>query len=69
MIWINQIKYFKFVTLMHSMKGWIKLMTKMKNTQNNKKEDGKFKSKNIKHDPQAESARRVFEEPKTHSYD
>jgi hypothetical protein len=25
----------------------------MKNTKNNKKEDGKFKSRNIKHDPQA----------------
>ena len=31
-----------------------------KNTKNNKKEDGKFKSKNIKHDPNAESARAVF---------
>ena len=27
---------------------------------NNKKEDGKFHSKHIKHDPQAESARAVF---------
>lgn len=34
---------------------------KQKNTKNNKKEDGKFKSKNIKHDPGAESARAVFE--------
>lgn len=33
---------------------------KMKNTKNNKKEDGKFHSKNIKHNPQAESARAVF---------
>ena len=34
---------------------------KPKNTKNNKKEDGKFKSKNIKHDPNAESARAVFD--------
>lgn len=27
---------------------------------NNKKEDGKFHSKHVKHDPQAESARAVF---------
>lgn len=27
---------------------------------NNKKKDGKFHSKNIKHDPQAQSARAVF---------
>lgn len=33
---------------------------KPKNTKNNKKEDGKFKSKNIKHDPNAESARVAF---------
>jgi hypothetical protein len=33
---------------------------KMKSTRNNKKEDGKFHSKHIKHDPQAESARAVF---------
>lgn len=33
---------------------------KMKSTKNNKKEDGKFKSKNIKHNPQAESARAIF---------
>lgn len=32
----------------------------MKSTRNNKKEDGKFRSKHIKHDPQAESARAVF---------
>lgn len=29
-------------------------------TKNHKKEDGKFRSKHIKHDPQAESARAVF---------
>jgi len=33
---------------------------KMKSTRNRKKEDGKFHSKKIKHDPQAESARAVF---------
>lgn len=33
---------------------------KMKSTSNKKKEDGKFRSKHIKHDPQAESARAVF---------
>lgn len=33
---------------------------KMKSTKNNKKEDGKFHSKHIKHDPQAESSRAVF---------
>ncbi len=35
---------------------------KMKSTRNNKKEDGTFRSKKIKHDPQAESARAVFGE-------
>lgn len=33
---------------------------KMKSTKNGKKSDGKFHSKHIKHDPQAESARAVF---------
>lgn len=33
---------------------------KKKSTKNNKKEDGKFHSKHIKHDPRAESARAVF---------
>lgn len=33
---------------------------RMKSTSNNKKTDGKFRSKNIKHNPQAESARKVF---------
>ena len=33
---------------------------KMKSTKNKKKEDGKFHSKHIKHDPNAESARAVF---------
>ncbi len=31
-----------------------------KSTRNNKKEDGKFHSKHINHNPQAESARAVF---------
>lgn len=34
---------------------------KMKSTKNNKKHDGKFHSKHVKHDPQAESARAVFD--------
>jgi len=33
---------------------------KMKSTKNNKKQDGKFRSKHITHNPQAESARAVF---------
>jgi len=33
---------------------------KKKSSQNSKKEDGKFHSKIIKHDPQAESARTKF---------
>ena len=33
---------------------------KMKSTRNKKKEDGKFRSKHVKHNPQAESARAVF---------
>ncbi len=41
----------------------------MSHIKNNKKEDGKFKKKNIKHDPQAESARAVFEEPKVKKHD
>lgn len=34
--------------------------SKQKSTKNNKKTDGTFRSKKIKHDPQAESARAVF---------
>lgn len=34
--------------------------TKKKKTANRKKEDGKFHSKHIKHDPSAESARAIF---------
>lgn len=37
--------------------------SKMKATQNNKKQDGKFKSKNIKHNPLEESSRAVFDRP------
>ena len=33
---------------------------KLKSTKNKKKEDGKFHSKHIKHEPNAESARAVF---------
>lgn len=33
---------------------------KMKSTKNNKKDDGKFHSKHINHNPQAQSARAVF---------
>lgn len=34
--------------------------SKKKSTKNNKKQDGKFRSKHIDHDPQAEAARAVF---------
>ena len=33
---------------------------KKKSTANHKKEDGAFRSKKIKHDPNAESARAIF---------
>ncbi len=33
---------------------------KEKSTRNHKKDDGKFRSKHVKHDPQSESARAVF---------
>ena len=33
---------------------------KMKSTKNDKREDNKFRSKHVKHDPNAESARAVF---------
>lgn len=38
---------------------------KMKSDNNNKKEDGRFKKVNIKHDPQEESSRAVFGNTKT----
>lgn len=44
-------------------------MTKMKDTKENRKHDGHFKKKNIKHDPQAESARAVFGEPRVNDDD
>lgn len=37
------------------------MTNKMKETRDNKKHNGRFKKINIKHDPQAESARAVFE--------
>lgn len=36
----------------------------MSDTKNNRKQDGKFKKKNIKHNPNAESARAVFGQTK-----
>jgi len=33
---------------------------KLKSTKNSKKHDGKFRSKHVKNDPNAESARAVF---------
>lgn len=36
-----------------------------KSTKNGKKTDGSFRSKHVKHDPQAESARAVFGKPET----
>lgn len=47
------------------MKGELKMSHNDKRscTFNNKKEDGKFKKKNIKHDPQAESSRMVYDDP------
>lgn len=40
--------------------GFIMKENKMKSTKNNKREDGTFRSKHVKHNPQAESARAVF---------
>jgi hypothetical protein len=45
------------------MKGEFNMNSKIKDTVNNKNQDGKFKKKNIKHDPQAESSRNVFDDP------
>ena len=42
---------------------------KEKSTKNKKKTDGKFHSKNIKHDNQAESARAVFGLTQQHEKD
>lgn len=41
---------------------------KMKSTKNNKKHDGKFHSKHIKHDAIAESARAQFGLDSSHRY-
>ncbi|WP_279233087.1 CPC_1213 family protein [Clostridium niameyense] len=41
----------------------------MRETKNNRKHDGKFRKKTIKHDPQAESARAVFGRPKIEDLD
>ncbi|MBU5485552.1 hypothetical protein KQI86_14620 [Clostridium sp. MSJ-11] len=40
------------------------MVHKMKSTKNNRKSDGKFRKKTIKHNPQEESSRAVFEDPK-----
>jgi hypothetical protein len=43
------------------LKGDDKLANKIKETKNNRKHDERFTKVNIKHDPQAESARAVFQ--------
>ena len=48
-----------YITIV-SKKEYYMAGNKMKSTKNGKKSDGKFHSKHIKHDPQAESARAVF---------
>lgn len=45
------------------------MQNKMKSTQNKKKEDGKFKKKNITHNPREESMHAVFEKPNERSPD
>lgn len=42
---------------------------KMRSTKNNRKHDGKFRKKTIKHDPQSESSRAVFGDPKAKELD
>ncbi len=44
----------------HKFDGMEETMLFVKSQKSNKKEDGKFHSKHVKHDPQAESARAVF---------
>lgn len=39
------------------------MQNKMKHSNNNKKEDAKFKKKHINHDPQSESSRAKFDAP------
>jgi hypothetical protein len=45
------------------------MQNKMRETVNNKDEDGRFKKKNIKHDPQAESSRVTFSFPREEHLD
>lgn len=45
------------------------MQNKMRETVNNKDEDGRFKKKNIKHDPQAESSRATFSFPREEHLD
>jgi hypothetical protein len=44
-------------------KGEFSMPNKMRDSFNNKKQDGHFKKKNVKHDPQAESSRTVYDDP------
>jgi len=46
--------------LLKSKEKYMSEQNKKRSTKNKKKEDGKFRSKNIKHDPVSESARAVF---------
>ena len=39
------------------------MANKMADTNNNKKQDGNFKKKNIKHDSQEESSRAIYSNP------
>ncbi|GAA0730948.1 hypothetical protein GCM10008905_32820 [Clostridium malenominatum] len=39
--------------------------SKMRSTKNNRKSDGKFRKKTIKHNPQEESSRAVFDDPRS----
>ncbi|MEG0133057.1 MAG: CPC_1213 family protein [Clostridium sp.] len=43
--------------------------SKMKSTKNNKKQDGKFKKKHVNHNPQVESAKAVYGEPRAKEHD
>jgi hypothetical protein len=45
------------------------MQNKIRDTKNNKEEDGRFKKKNIKHDPQAESSRITFSFPREEHLD
>ncbi len=66
-LFLNELNYIRFhwntnIEIIRSfkMEEFMAKNNKMKSTKNNKKEDGTFHSKHIKHDPQAESARAVF---------